>query len=86
MKKNINFLLYAIALIIILVPMVMTQVVNQPLGQPWESIFLSFGLIVLLIGKIITIRRKHRETGERIFQDVVICICLVVMIGWLFLR
>lgn len=86
MKKNINFVLYAIALIIILIPVVMTEAAGHPIGQPWESITLSLGLLVLLAGKIITIRRKRTQTGESVFQDLVISICLVVMIGWLFLR
>ncbi|MCI8647957.1 MAG: hypothetical protein HFE76_14470 [Firmicutes bacterium] len=86
MKKNINFVLYAIALIIILIPVVMTEVIGRPIGQPWESITLSLGLLILLAGKIITIRRKRTQTGESVFQDLIISICLVVMIGWLFLR
>lgn len=86
MKKNLNFVLYILALIIILIPIVMTEAIGKPMGQPWESIILSAGLIVLLAGKIITIRKKRTQTGESIFQDLVISICLVVMIGWLFLR
>lgn len=86
MKKNINFVLYAIALIIILIPVVMTEAIGRPIGQPWESITLSLGLLILLAGKIITIRRKRTQTGESVFQDLIISICLVVMIGWLFLR
>lgn len=86
MKKNVNFILYFIALILILIPIVMTEGLKHPLGQPWESILLSLGLLVLLIGKIIVIIRKKTQTGEPIFQDLVISGCLIVIMGWLFLR
>lgn len=86
MKKNVNFILYFIALILILIPIVMTEGLKRPLGQPWESILLSLGLLALLIGKIIVIIRKKTQTGEPIFQDLVISGCLIVIMGWLFLR
>lgn len=86
MKKNLNFILYFTALILILIPIIMTEGVGRPLGQPWESTLLALGLLVLLIGKIIVIIRKKRQTGEPIFQDLIISGCLIVMMGWLFLR
>lgn len=86
MKKNLNFVLYIIAFLIIMIPVIMTEAAGRPMGQPWESITLSAGLVLLLAGKILTIRKKRTQTGESIFQDLVISVCLIVMIGWLFLR
>ena len=86
MKRNLNFILYGIALIIILIPIAMTEALKSPMGQPAETIMLSIGLVLLIIGKGFSIRHKRMETGESIFLDVVIIVCLIAMIGWMFLK
>ncbi len=86
MKQNFNFILYGAALVVILIPVLMNEAFHRPIGQPGESIMLSAGLLLLLIGKILLMGRKRRETGESIFLDVVISLCLIAMIVWMFLR
>lgn len=86
MKRNVNFILYVIALIVILIPMALRQSLGHPMNHLLETIMLSAGLVLLLIGKIFVIKQKRRETGESIFLDIVICACLICMVIWMFIR
>lgn len=86
MKRNLNFILYIMALIVILIPMALRQSLGHPMNHLMESILLSVGLVLLLIGKIFVIKQKRRETGESIFLDLVICGCLSCMVIWMFIR
>lgn len=86
MKRNINFILYIFALIVILIPMALRQSLGHPVDHLVESMMLSVGLVLLLIGKIFVIKQKRRETGESIFLDIVICACLICMVVWMFIR
>lgn len=86
MKRNANFILYIIALVVILIPVVLQQSLGHPLNHFAETIMLSVGLVLLLLGKVLVIKRKHEETGESIFLDVVICACLICMVIWMFIR
>lgn len=86
MKRNVNFILYVIALIVILIPMALRQSLGHPMNHLLETIMLSAGLVLLLIGKIFVIKQKRSETGESIFLDIVICACLICMVIWMFIR
>lgn len=86
MKRNLNFILYGIALIIILIPIAMEQAMRNPMGQPMETIVLSIGLVILILGKLVSIKKKREETGESLFLDVVIIVCLLAMIIWMFMK
>ncbi len=83
MKRNANFILYAVALAVILIPMIAEQCMGRSMNQLAETMTLCAGLVLLLIGKAFVIKRKHAETGESIFLDVVICVCLVCMVIWM---
>ncbi|MCQ4635870.1 hypothetical protein NE619_03945 [Anaerovorax odorimutans] len=86
MKNNLNFILYGIALVIILIPIAMTEALHRPMGQPGETWVLSAGLVLLILGKLFSIKKKRQVTGESIFLDLVIVVCLVAMIIWMFLK
>lgn len=86
MKRNLNFILYGIALVIILIPIAMTEALKSPMGQPGETFMLTAGLVLLIIGKGFSIRHKRAETGESIFLDIIIMVCLAAMIIWMFLK
>lgn len=86
MRKNLNFILYGIALVIILIPIAMNEALHKPMGQPAETWVLSGGLAVLIVGKLFSIKKKRQETGESIFLDVVIVACLAAMIIWMFMK
>ena len=86
MKKHLNYILYGIALLIILIPIAMTEVVKSPMSQPQQTIVLSVGLLVLILGKLFSIKKKRSETGESIVLDALILVCLVAMIVWMFLK
>ncbi len=86
MNRNANFILYAIALVVILIPMIVEQSMGHSMNPLVETIMLCAGLVLLLIGKLFVIKRKRTETGESIFLDVVICACLICMVIWMVMR
>ncbi|MCC2865278.1 hypothetical protein [Hominibacterium faecale] len=86
MRKNLNFILYGIAMAIILIPIAMTEALHKPMGQPAETWLLSGGLVLLIAGKLFSIKKKRQQTGESIFLDVVIVLCLAAMIIWMFIK
>lgn len=86
MKHYINYILYGIALVMILIPIGKNEIMHSLMAPIGQTIFFSIGLLFLLAGKIIRIRQKRSETGEPIFQDIVISICLIAIIIWMFIR
>ncbi len=86
MKQYINYILYGIALVMILVPIGKNEIMHSPMAPMGQTIFFSIGLLFLFIGKVIRIRQKRSETGESIFLDIVISVCLIAIIIWMFIR
>ena len=87
MKQNINYILYGIALVVILIPIVLDQT-GRAVGQPAETILLSCGILFLVLGKICSIIKKRAQSvsGTSIFQDVVIIACLLAMMVWMIIK
>lgn len=87
MKKNLSFILYLIALVIILIPVIMTEVLHNPMGQLNQTITMAIGAGILIAGKLLTIRKKYiAGAGSSIFQDGLIVVCLAAMVVWMFMK
>ena len=86
MKQYINYILYGIALVMILVTIGKNEIMHSPMAPMGQTIFFSIGLLFLFIVKVIRIRQKRSETGESIFLDIVISVCLIAIIIWMFIR
>ncbi|MCB6993751.1 hypothetical protein LI177_09690 [bacterium 210820-DFI.6.37] len=88
MKQNLNYILYGVALIIILIPIALEQT-GKAVGQPAETILLSCGVLLLVLGKICSIIKKKRAEdvpGTSVFQDVIIIACLLAMLIWMIIK
>lgn len=87
MKQRLNYILYAIALVLVLVPIGAEQA-GSPITSFAESLMLSVGILFLILGKLFTINQKRKEggRGSSLFIDAIIVICLCVMIVWIFIR
>ena len=87
MKQHLNYFLYAIALIVILIPIVLEQLGN-PAGQPAGTILLSCGILLLVLGKLCSIKNKRAQgvPGSSVFQDIIIIACLLAMMVWMIVR
>lgn len=86
MKKNMNYILYGIALIVILIPIAIQQSTGKQLPQLWEGGMLTAGIFFLIAGKIFVIRKKRTETKESFFMDIAILLVLIVMAVWIAIK
>lgn len=87
MKQRLNYFFYAIALILVLIPIGAEQAGNS-IAPFAESLMLSAGIFLLILGKLFTINQKRKEGGQSgsLFIDAIIVICLCVMLVWLFIK
>lgn len=86
MKKNMNYILYGIALIVILIPIAIQESTGKSLSQFWEGGMLIAGIFCLIAAKISVIRKKRTETGESFFMDIAILLVLIVMAVWIAMK
>lgn len=82
MKAKFNYILYFLALIIVIVPMALEQSGN-PLSEGTETFVLVLGLLLLTVGKVSSAVRRRRAGEGGIFHDAIIIICLVGIAGYL---
>lgn len=82
MKAKINYILYVLALIIVIVPIILEQTGN-PLTEGMETILLVIGLLLLTVGKVSSAVRRRRAGEGGIFHDVIIIACLIGVAGYL---
>lgn len=76
MKIKLSYILYCIALILVCSPMILEQTGN-PLTEPIETFVLIIGLVVLIIGKLISAFKRHKVGESSYFHDGIIVICLI---------
>lgn len=82
MKAKISYILYCIALILVITPIVMEQTGN-PLEPMLETFVLIGGLLVLTIGKVLSALKRRRAGESSIFHDGVIIVCLIGVMVYL---
>lgn len=87
MKQRLNYFFYAIALILVLIP-IGTEQAGNSIAPFAESLMLSAGIFLLILGKLFTINQKRKEGSQSgsLFIDAIIVICLCVMLVWLFIK
>lgn len=86
MKQNLNYLLYGIALILILIPIALEQMGKS--ASAGQEILLPAGLFLLIAGKVVSLKKKRTQgiSGSSIFQDLLIIACLLAMMVWMFIK
>lgn len=82
MKTKLSYILYCIALILVCAPMILEQTGN-PLTEPVETIVLIIGLVVLIIGKLISAFKRRKAGESSYFHDGIIVICLIGVAAYL---
>lgn len=87
MKQRLNYIFYAIALVLVLIP-IGTEQAGNPIAPFAESLMLSAGILFLILGKLFTINQRRKECGQggSLFIDAIIVICLCVMLVWIFIK
>lgn len=79
--KHLHFLLYLIALAVVFIPIALKEAGN-PLTKPLETVVLALGLLILIAGKMVSIKRK-RANGERTQLDFIFIAILGIIILWM---
>lgn len=87
MKRNIHYILYLIAFIVIIIPVIIKEAAGaSALEHSAELCLLVIGVILLIAGKVFSIRKKRQIPGEHIYMDIVIIIGLIVMLAWILIN
>lgn len=82
MKQKFQYIIYIIALVIILIPIVLEQIGN-PMSALVQTITLIVGLAVLFFGKLRVINQKKRAGVRAASHDTLILALILFMAAYI---
>ncbi|WP_050606768.1 hypothetical protein [Clostridium niameyense] len=81
---NLNLILYALALLVIFIPISVVLITNSPFSANVSKIFITISAIFIMVGKLITIFKKQ-ERESRSIDIGIIAGMLIVLLFYIFI-